>query len=51
MLASPLLRDMSSVDEKHADDKEWVSFSRRVSAVFRDEKKLHGMRLEMTELD
>lgn len=46
-----LLRDMSAVDEKYSDDKEWASFSRRVSTVFRDAKKLHGVRSEMAESD
>ena len=44
-----LLRDMSAVDEKHSDDKQWASFSRRVAGVFRDAKKLQAARTEMSE--
>ena len=37
-----LLRDAASVSEKHSDDPQWKSFSRRLVSVFRDAKKLHS---------
>lgn len=44
-----LLRDMAKVDELNQDDKEWVSFSRRVLSVFRKAKKVHTSRVDMQE--
>jgi len=44
-----LLRDMASVDEKHGEDAEWASFARRMVRVYRDARKLHGVREAMEE--
>ncbi len=46
-----LLRDAASVSEKHADDPEWKSFSRRLVSVYRDAKKLHAQKPTMVERD
>jgi transposase len=43
-----LLRDLAAVDEAFADHKEWKSFSRRLVGVYRDAKKLHPQRAQMT---
>ena len=37
-----LLRDAAAVSERHGDDPEWKSFSRRLVSVFRDAKQLHS---------
>lgn len=46
-----LLRDAASVSEKHGENPEWKSFSRRLVGVYRDAKKLHGQKAEMVEAD
>lgn len=46
-----LLRDVAAVDEKHAEDQEWKSFSRRLVSIYRDAKGLHTERTTMKEAD
>ncbi|WP_261344143.1 IS66 family transposase [Rubripirellula tenax] len=46
-----LLRDAAAVSEKHSDDPEWKSFSRRLIGVYRDAKKLPSQRTELAEPD
>ncbi|QDU95802.1 IS66 family transposase [Lignipirellula cremea] len=46
-----LLRDMASVDEKHAGDKVWQSFARRVISVYREAKKLHAAKATTAAVD
>jgi hypothetical protein len=46
-----LLRDVAAADEKHSEDREWASFSRRLVSVYRDARQLHAARGEMTEAD
>ncbi len=43
-----LLCDVVAIDEAHADHQEWQSFSRRLVGVYRDAKKLHPQRAQMT---
>lgn len=46
-----LLRDAAAVSEKYHDHPEWKSFSRRLVGVYRDAKKLHGVRSTMSQHD
>ncbi|MEM8910276.1 MAG: IS66 family transposase [Planctomycetota bacterium] len=46
-----LLRDAAAVSEKHGENREWRSFSRRLVGVYRDAKKLHPQKRSMDEPD
>lgn len=44
-----LLRDAAAISEKHSDDPEWKSFSRRLVGAYRDAKKLQSKRTQLAE--